>query len=103
MSDPQSSPRESLPEYAPVNLRQWLLRHLPVLLYGWFWFGMVLCGFLAPADRVQGLESTLITEGWHLSLMAGIFSAIIFVFYWWRTSRPNKRPNIGQHGVDRKI
>ena len=28
----------------------WIGRHLPALLYGWFFFGMFLCGFLAPDE-----------------------------------------------------
>jgi hypothetical protein len=78
---------DSLPETVPRNLWQWFVRHLPALLYGWFWFGMVLCGLLAPKGRVQELESSLVTEGWHLSLMAGVFGAAILSIYYWRMSR----------------
>ena len=84
MSNLQSNANASNADQEPLDLTQWLLRHLPVLLYGWFWFGMVLCGLLAPIDRVQELESSIVTEGWHLSLMATVFGSLILFFYWLR-------------------
>ena len=65
----------------------WIGRHLPALLYGWFFFGMFLCGFLAPDQRVASLESGLITEGWHLSLMAAAFGTPVLLAYAWRSRR----------------
>ena len=59
----------------------WIGRHLPALLYGWFFFGMFLCGFLAPDDRVAGLESGLITEGWHLSAMSVVLGLPVVLLY----------------------
>lgn len=68
----------------------WIKRHFPALLFGWFWFGMVLCGLLAPADRVAHLESNLVTEGWHLSLMSFVFGAVIMSAYVVRVSKPKQ-------------
>ena len=56
--------------------------------YGWFWFGMFLCGILAPAERVTALESGVITQGWHLSLLSVLFGLPVLVLYWWRMRRP---------------
>jgi hypothetical protein len=68
----------------------WLKEHLPALLFGWFWVGMILCGLLAPADRVLELQSGLITEGWHLSVMAGVFGTVILSLYIRRCAPPKK-------------
>jgi hypothetical protein len=68
------------------TVSSWIELHLPALLYGWFWIGMVLSGLLAPTERVAMLESGLITEGWHLSLMACCFGIPILGAYWLRMS-----------------
>ncbi len=70
------------------RLARFVRVHLPVLLYGWFWLGMFLCGLLAPVDRVLHLQSGLITEGWHLSLLSVLFGLPVLVLYWWRMRRP---------------
>ena len=62
-------------------IRQWLRDHLEITLIGWFFFGMALCGLLAPEERVALLESDLVTQGWHLSLMAIGFGAIVVGAY----------------------
>ena len=71
---------------ASQGLGQWLLTHLPALLYGWFWVGMALCGLLAPDHRVAALESALVQEGWHLSVMASVLGVPPLVAYWLRMS-----------------
>ena len=68
------------------GLRGWLGLHLPALLYGWFWFGMVLCGLLAPEDRVAELQSGLIQQGWHLSVLALCLGTPPLIAYWLRMS-----------------
>lgn len=78
-STPQTAPQEA-------TVIDWVTLHLPALLYGWFWIGMVLSGLLAPPERVAMLESGLITEGWHLSLMACCFGIPILGAYWLRMS-----------------
>jgi hypothetical protein len=64
----------------------WFVIHLPALLYGWFWFGLILSGLLAPDDRIELLDSRLITEGWHLSLMAAVFGVFTLGLYWLRVT-----------------
>ncbi len=64
----------------------WVMLHLPALLYGWFWVVMILCGLLAPSDRVLALDSALVQEGWHLSVMACVLGAPPLVAYWLRMS-----------------
>ena len=82
MSTPNSTSNTPA-QRSPV---EWFKTHLPALLYGWFWFGMFLCGLLAPSDRVQALESGLVSEGWHLSVLALILGVPIMVTYWLRVS-----------------
>ena len=75
------------PDNLPTQgVGSWLMTHLPALLYGWFWVGMVLCGLLAPADRVAALDSALVQEGWHLSVMACVLGAPPLIAYWLRMS-----------------
>lgn len=62
-------------------IRQWLRNHLEITLIGWFFFGMALCGLLAPQERVALLESEVVTQGWHLSLMAICFGTIVVGAY----------------------
>ena len=76
-------PNESNP---PPQKMSMLVTHLPAILFGWFFFGMFLCGFLAPQHRVAELESTVITEGWHLSAMACLFGIPILSAYWLRVT-----------------
>ena len=74
-------------EHAPgLSPAAWIKRHLPALLYGWFFFGMFLSGFLAPLERVQGLESGLVSQGWHLSVLAALLGTPVLVAYWLRMS-----------------
>ena len=65
----------------------WLDVHLPAVLYAWFWFGMFLCGLLAPADRVAELQSGVVQQGWHLSAMACVLGLPVIVAYALRTRR----------------
>ena len=69
---------------AKENRVMWIKNYLPVLLFAWFWIGMIVCGLLAPHERVQDLESSIITEGWHLSVMAAIFGCLTVLPYWFR-------------------
>ena len=80
----------SHPETSPG----WLQVHLPVVLYAWFWFGMFLCGLLAPADRVAQLESAVITEGWHLSAMSVVLGLPVILLYIHRMRAPE--PDVGR-------
>jgi len=80
-----TQPDESPTSPTPTR-KGWLGRHFPALLYGWFFFGLFLCGLLAPDDRVRELESGLVTEGWHLSVMALVFGGGVLGAYWLRMS-----------------
>jgi hypothetical protein len=71
----------------------WLARHLPILLYGWFFLGMALCGLLAPPDRVAELGSSVITEGWHLSLLAALLGLAV-VWLYTRRLRPISKVSV---------
>ena len=66
------------------RLMEALRLHLPIILFGWFFLGMALCGLLAPYERVVELNSTVIGQGWHLSLLALTFGTAIITAYIWR-------------------
>ena len=64
-----------------VNLLKY---HLHIMLYIYFWFGLFICGLVAPQDRIDMLESSIITEGWHLSLLSLVLIFPVPVIYYWR-------------------
>lgn len=51
--------------------------HFHVIIYFYVWFGLFICGLVAPQDRVAELGSRLITQGWHLSLIS-----VVLVLPW---------------------
>ncbi|HUT52357.1 MAG TPA: hypothetical protein VM658_03100 [bacterium] len=51
--------------------------HFHAILYLYVWFGLFICGLAAPQHRVALLDSRLITQGWHLSLLS-----LILVLPW---------------------
>ena len=83
MNDTQPPPEQRSSLGARLQL------HLPAVLFAWFWLGMFLCGLLAPADRVVGLDSALVQEGWHLSVMCCVLGLPVVVLYVWRM-RPSR-------------
>jgi len=61
------------PEKGVAKKLVYLLKyHFHAILYFYVWFGLLVCGLAAPADRVAKLGSSLITQGWHLSLLSTI-------------------------------
>lgn len=61
------------PEKGIINKLFFVLKyHFHAILYFYVWFGLFVCGLAAPADRVAKLGSSLITQGWHLSLLSTI-------------------------------
>ena len=69
----------------------WIELHFPMILYIWFWFGLIVCAFFAPADRVLMLNSQMITKGWHLIVLSFILSSPIIWLYWKRVSVKSKK------------
>jgi len=55
--------------------------HTHALLYAGFWLSLASYGLLAPPERVAMLESGLVTEGWHLTLMALCFGGPVLLGY----------------------
>ncbi len=58
-----------------------LADHIHMVLYFYFWLGIFIGGLVAPKDRVEMLNSDLIKEGWHLSLLSVILIFPVFVIY----------------------
>ena len=58
-----------------------LKNHLHILLYTYFWFGLFISGLLAPQHRIDALESSIITQGWHLSVLSLIIVLPVPVIY----------------------
>ena len=95
------SPNKTRQDQSAGNL-SWFVRHFPVLLLGWFWFGMFLCGFLAPPHRVAELQSSLVSEGWHLSVMACVLGGPVLIAYWLRMTGRWEHKDLSktEHGHD---
>jgi len=53
-----------------AKVKVFLKYHFHIVLYTYFWFGLFVCGLAAPDARVANLHSSLITKGWHLSLLS---------------------------------
>ena len=53
-----------------TRVGEFLQDHFHILLYSYFWFGLFICGLVAPDERVAQLGSSVITRGWHLSLLS---------------------------------
>ena len=68
----------------------WIELHFPIILYTWFWFGLILCAVFTPEERVLMLKSQVITKGWDLILVSVILSTPIFWMYWKRVSKNKK-------------
>ncbi len=66
------------------RIRDLLRNHLHVLLYTYFWFGLVVCGLSAPDHRIADLHSDLVTSGWHLSLLSVVLVLPVPLIYWYR-------------------
>jgi len=71
--------------------------HLHITLYTYFWFGLFLCGLLAPAQRVAALESDLISRGWHLSVLSVFLILPVPVIYILRMR--NRAAGLGKPGT----
>ena len=63
--------------------------HLHVLLYSYFWLGLFVCGLVAPQERIDMLESSIITQGWHLSALSLILVLPIPIAYFLRMRHKN--------------
>ena len=44
--------------------------HFHFMMFSYVWFGVFICGLLAPEHRVTELGSEIITQGWHLSALS---------------------------------
>jgi len=72
------------------RVTRFLKVHLHIALYTYFWFGLFVCGLVAPSDRVAALETDLISEGWHLSLISVFLILpvpILYLIRMWRDPR----------------
>jgi hypothetical protein len=65
-----------------------LIKHFHIVLYFYFWLGIFIGGLIAPKERIDMLNSSIITEGWHISLLSLILIGPVFIIYY---SRMRKR------------
>ncbi len=60
---------------------KFLQRHFHVLLYAGFWLSLVGYGLLAPPERLELLESSVLRQGWHIAVMAVFLGGSVLVLY----------------------
>lgn len=58
-----------------------ILNHLPFILFSYFFLGVIVGGFFATQDRVELLNSTLLTSGSNISIIAFIIYLPILFYY----------------------
>ena len=62
------------PEKGIWNKLVYLIKyHFHAILYFYIWFGVFVCGLVAPQERIAELNSGVITEGWHISALSLAF------------------------------
>ena len=70
--------------YLSKSMIRFVIKHIHILLYAGFWLSMINYGLLAPPERLSLLESSIITKGWHLSLMGVLFGLPVIILYAFR-------------------
>ena len=77
--------------------------HLHIVLYTYFWFGLFVCGLLAPPHRVAELGSDLVSRGWQLSLLSVFLIFPVPLIYLVRMRRGalgTTEPETGERGEE---
>jgi hypothetical protein len=93
----------SFPDKGLLSQIVWLLRyHFHVMLFLYVWFGLVVCGLLAPDARVEQLGSSLVTRGWHLSLLSTLLVFPWPVIYFIRFRKEARLPDETEEKKDLK-
>jgi len=64
-----------------------LIKHFHIVLYFYFWLGIFIGGLIAPKERIDMLNSSIITEGWHISLLSLLLICPVFVIYYFRVRK----------------
>ena len=77
-------------ERFPEKVKHFLKYHLHIALYTYFWFGLFVCGLVAPPHRVAALESDVLSRGWQLSVLSLFLVLPVPVLY---VVRMRKRPS----------
>ena len=73
-----------------IKLFSLFKEHFHVLVYFYFWLGIFVGGFVAPKDRILLLESNVISEGWHLSVLSLVLIFPVFIIYYIRVIKVNR-------------
>ena len=76
-----------------ANGKQFIKYHFHIVLYSYFWFGLFICGLVAPEARVAQLGSSVITKGWRLSLLSLVLILPAPVVYYLRMRRGGQTEN----------
>ncbi len=55
--------------------------HLPFILFSYFFLGLIIGGLFAPQERVDLLDCSFITKGWHISVVSSIlYLPVLFTY-----------------------
>ncbi len=64
-----------------MDIKSIFRNHFHIIMFTYFWIGLAICGLYAPEERVLLLESSLIKEGWHLSILSLLTIAPVVILY----------------------
>tara|TARA_B100001758_G_scaffold244818_1_gene256748 strand:+ start:1301 stop:1510 length:210 start_codon:yes stop_codon:yes gene_type:complete len=58
-----------------------IFHHLPFILFSYFFLGVIIGGLFATQERIDLLECSFITKGWHISVVAALLYLPLFFIY----------------------
>jgi len=66
---------------------KFFLKHLPFILFSYFFLGVIVGGFFATQDRVDLLNCSLLTNGSYISIIAIVLYLPILILYLIKTKK----------------
>ena len=55
--------------------------HLPFILFSYFFLGLIIGGLFATQERIELLECSFITKGWHISVVAAmLYFPLLYIY-----------------------
>ena len=68
-------------------------KHLPIILYSFFWVSIFIGGLYAPQARIDLLDSSWITKGNHISIISCLVMWPFIIVYLFRFKQTSGKYN----------